>query len=283
MLVENGFERLEAEQLVQKSKRQRTSEAPLFNQPGDEEEEASQPSVDIEVNDPPNLNTLPESTRKKVRADPSTGTVTYLERLVQGYLIEENGFSLDALVRDKYRLRRAVEARIDEHRNAAHHEHYETLLWGGDGAPAVTVDPEICFAFGPDYPYTALYDGEFEYVHHYYGPKQVGRMNREEAECAFFLDHQPEIEHWVRNLDQNQKYGFCLQTSSGKFFPDFVCKLADGRFLVVEYKGEHLRGGPDATEKENVGEVWAKRSEGRCLFTMVGNDDYEEQIRSLLS
>lgn len=438
VLVENGFERLEAEQLVQKSERQRETEAPLFNQSDDEEEEASQPSVDIEVNEPPNLNTLPESTRKKVRADPSTGTVTYrgsmsveerdhlkscfsdpdvkyqidraqqqlqehgggrvpapaekeapfevpqlvvrqgdafevfrethftdtdwrlsdfeatlpdyepsrpqgqrgavdtdeegelkiqflddvrrqltllsedrrwavsdlvywldrtiphhdirpqdavsfLERLVQGYLIEENGFSLDALVRDKYRLRRAVEARIDEHRNAAHYEHYETLLWGGDGAPAVTVDPEICFSFGPDYPYTALYDGEFEYVHHYYGPKRVGQMNREEAECAFFLDHQPEIEHWVRNLDQNRKYGFWLQTSSGKFFPDFVSKLTDGRFLVVEYKGEHLRGGPDATEKENVGEVWAKRSEGRCLFAMVGNDDYEEQIRALLS
>jgi len=42
-------------------------------------------------------------------------------------------------------------------------------------------------------------------------------------------------------------------------------------------------GGPDATEKENVGEVWAKRSNGQCLFAIVGKEDYEEQIRSLLS
>jgi type III restriction enzyme len=62
-----------------------------------------------------------------------------------------------------------------------------------------------------------------------------------------------------------------------------VCKLSDDRSLVVEYKGTHLRDGPDATEKKNVGEARAQQSDGRCLFTMVGKNDYEERIRSLLS
>jgi type III restriction enzyme len=439
VLVENGFEPLEADQLVQKSERQRQSEAPLFTPPDDEDADtAAEPSVDIKVDEVPNLNDLPDSTRQKVSADPSADTVTYrgsmsdddrdalkecldnpdmeykidhaqhrirekrgertpapaeqgrpfevprlvvrqgdafetfrethftdtdwrlsdfdatlpsyepsrpqgrrgavdtddegelkiqflddvrqqltllsenqqwdvsdlvywldrtiphpdirpqdsttfLERLVQNHLIDERGFSLDALVRDKYRLKRAVEARIDEHRTAAHEKHFERLLWGGDGAPAVTVDPEVCFELDEGYPYTALYDGEYKFVNHYHGADRVGQMNQEEAKCAFFLDRHSEIEYWVRNLDQNRRYGFWLQTASGKFYPDFVCTLADGRTLVVEYKGEHLMGGPDATEKENVGEVWAKRSNGRCLFTMVGADDYKEQIRSLLS
>jgi type III restriction enzyme len=200
---------------------------------------------------------------------------------VQNYLIDEQGFSLDALVRDKYSLKRAVEKRIDEHRDAAHDRHFERLLWGGDGQAAVTVHPDVCFSFDADYPYRALYDGEYEFFTHYY--EAVGQMNREEADCAFFLDRCPDVEYWVRNLSQNRKHGFWLQTASGKFYPDFVCKCSDGRTLVVEYKGEHLMEGPDATEKKNVGEVWAQRSGGHGLFAMVGKDDYEDQIRSLLS
>jgi hypothetical protein len=30
------------------------------------------------------------------------------------------------------------------------------------------------------------------------------------------------------------------EASAGCFYPDFVCKLKDGRILVVEYKGGHL-------------------------------------------
>jgi type III restriction enzyme len=437
VLVENGFEPLEAEQLVQESERQRKRDAPLFDQPAnDGGDEAREPSVDIEVDEPPNLNRLSDETRKKVEADPETGTVTYrgsmsdeerddlkrcfdnpdtkyqvdraqqalqehdggrvsspaeagnsfevpqlairqgdafevfreshftdtdwqlsdfdatlpdyepslpqgrrgsidtgdegdlqihylddvrrqltlladerewtvsdlvhwldqsiphpdirpqdavsfLERLIQRHLIDERGYSLDALVRDKYRLKRAVEARIDEHRTAAHDRHYEQLLWGGDGEAPVTVTPDVCFSFDENYPYRALYDGDYQFVNHYYDP--VGQLNDREADCAFVLDRQPGITYWVRNLAQNRKHGFWLQTASGKFYPDFVCKLADDRTLVVEYKGTHLRGGPDATEKENVGEAWAQQSDGRCLFTMVGKNDYEERIRSLLS
>jgi len=439
VLVENGFEPLEAEQLVQESEQQRQSEAPLFNQSsGDDGTSTQDPSVEIETTEIPDLNQLPDSTRQKVDADPSTGTVTYrgtmnneerdalkkcfsdpdvqyqvdqaqqrlqekrggrvtppaeqgssfevprlavrqgdafetfrethikdtdwrlsdfeptlpgyeprlpqgqrgavdtgeegelsirflddvrrqltllsgdqqwsvselvrwldrsiphpdirpqdsiafLERLVQGYLLDEQDFSLDALVRDKYRLKRAVESRIDEHRAAAHKQHYDRMLFGGDGAPSVTVTPEMCFEFDEDYPYTSLYNGEYEYVNHYYGPDRIGQMNQEEAECAFFLDRQPEIEYWVRNLEQNRKHGFWLQTASGKFYPDFVCKCTDGRTLVVEYKGEHLMDAPDATEKENVGAVWAERSEGQCEFIMVGMDDYREKIDGSLS
>jgi type III restriction enzyme len=434
--VENGFEPLEAEQLVQESERQQQASAPLFSQSGtDGSTETQEPTVEIETRETPNLNQLPNSTRQKVTADPSTGTVTYrgdmsaderdalkacfsdpdvqyqveqaqqrlrekaggrvtppvengatfevpqlavrqgdafevfrethitdtdwrlsdfeatlpgyepsrpqgqrgavdadeegglnirflddvrrqltmlsddrrwsvsdlvvwldrsiphpdirpqdsvafLERLVQNDLLDEQGFSLDALVRDKYSLKRAVEKRIDEHREAAHDRRFQRLLWGGDGEAAVAVRPDVCFSFDTEYPYRALYDGDYEFVNHYY--EAIGQMNGEEAECAFFLDRQPEIDYWVRNLSQNRKHGFWLQTASAKFYPDFVCRCEDGRVLVVEYKGEQYRGRPKAEGKKNIGEVWAKRSDGHCLFGLVGKDDHEDQIRSLL-
>ncbi|MGB8992088.1 MAG: hypothetical protein WCD80_08545 [Desulfobaccales bacterium] len=69
-------------------------------------------------------------------------------------------------------------------------------------------------------------------------------------------------------------HAFWLQTSTDKFYPDFVCKLKDGRYLVVEYKGEHLMN-EDAMEKKALGELWEKRSEGNYLFVMPTAKVYE--------
>jgi len=70
-----------------------------------------------------------------------------------------------------------------------------------------------------------------------------------------------------------------MQTSPDKFYPDFVCKLKDGRVLVVEYKGGHLINS-DSKEKEALGELWAKRSGGACLFVMPTNKGYEAISRT---
>ena len=199
---------------------------------------------------------------------------TYLERLIQRHLMEERGFSLDELIRDKYRLKRAIETRIADHRTEAHQQSFQTLLYGGDGDAAVTVDPDVCFDFGPEYVYRSLYDGPYRFKRHYYGPDKIGDMNGEEADCARFLDDLPIMRHWVRNPHRKPRHGFWLQTSTDKFYPDFVSKLRDGRILVVEHKGGHLASGDDATEKENVGSVWAERSDGRCLFVMTTGNDF---------
>jgi type III restriction enzyme len=96
----------------------------------------------------------------------------------------------------------------------------------------------------------------------------------EEFRCAQFLDSMvPEIKSWVRNLDQPPAQSFWLQTSTDRFYPDFVCLLNDGRYLVVEYKGEDRWSNADSTEKRNIGELWAKRSGGRCLFVMPKGEE----------
>jgi type III restriction enzyme len=45
--------------------------------------------------------------------------------------------------------------------------------------------------------------------------------------------------------------------------------LRNGKILVVEYKGGHLAHNPDTNEKERLGNLWAERSEGQCLFRMI--------------
>ena len=77
------------------------------------------------------------------------------------------------------------------------------------------------------------------------------------------------MRHWVRDLDSDPVAGFWFPISSGRFYPDFVCGLMDGRLFVTEYKGEHLRSVSKEIEKAQVGRLWAERSAGRCRFAML--------------
>ncbi|WP_157933020.1 hypothetical protein [Roseovarius salinarum] len=51
---------------------------------------------------------------------------------------------------------------------------------------------------------------------------------------------------------------FSLPRIGRRFFPDFVAKLRDGRLFVVEYKGEHPIGAPEAREKDAIGRICAR-------------------------
>jgi type III restriction enzyme len=122
-----------------------------------------------------------------------------------------------------------------------------------------------------------VYEGDFQFKKHFYGPKVgelIGKTSAgkvpEEFRCAQYLDSLPEVEYWVRNLARKSS-SFRLQTSKDWFYPDFVCKLTDGRVLVVEYKGAHLYDG--AEEKRLIGTVWASRSGGKCLFVMPSDNN----------
>lgn len=94
-------------------------------------------------------------------------------------------------------------------------------------------------------------------------------MNSEEVECARIIAHDERVETWVRNLEREPKLSFWIQTSSDKFYPDFVAKLKNGKSLAVEYKGGHLANNPDTIEKERLGKLWEERSDGQCFFEMV--------------
>lgn len=197
-------------------------------------------------------------------------------------LIERRNISLNQLVLDKYKLRTAAEAKIDQHRRSMHHKAFQQLLFGDD--ESVMVTPENSFQYPLDprrYVYSKPYRGRYLFRKHYY--PEIGDLNSEgeEFECAQFIDQLEEIDFWVRNPARRPEHSFWLQTSTDKFYPDFVCKLNDGRFLVVEYKGSHLRWNEESKEKKALGDLWSKRSNGLCLFVMPSDKDYAAISRTI--
>jgi type III restriction enzyme len=187
-------------------------------------------------------------------------------------LLDERGLTLSQLVHNKYRLRAAIVARIDAYRKAAQEEAFQSFL-DLDTSP-LTVTPECCFTYDPQrYSYNQPYKGGYTFKKHYY--PRIGAFDSvEEEQCAQYIDSLPEVEFWVRNPARGSQ-ALWLQTATDKFYPDFVCRLRDGRHLVVEYKGADRWGNDDSREKRAIGKLWEKRSEGMCLFVMPKGKDFD--------
>ena len=141
-----------------------------------------------------------------------------------------------------------------------------------DGGWDLHVAPSHAFRFDPAvYPVPAnrRYAGKIRFAKHFYPVVANLKDGGEEHACAVAIDAHAKVKHWVRNLDSDPVAGFWLPTSAGRFYPDFVCELADGRVFVAEYKGEHLRTVPKEIEKSQVGRVWAAVSGGKAVFATL--------------
>jgi type III restriction enzyme len=199
----------------------------------------------------------------------------FIHRVLTG-LLESRGLTIDQLAGQKFRLRTAIADKIDHHRRAAAVQAYQRVLFSAD-AEAIEVSPEVCFDYSEDrYSPNWYYEGAYTFRNHYFR-RVVGELKGEgeQYECAFFLDQLDAVKYWVRNLERRADSSFWLQTSTDKFYPDFVALLTDGRILVVESKGEHLWSNDDSKEKRAVGDLWADRSNGQCLFVMPKGVDWQ--------
>ena len=89
------------------------------------------------------------------------------------------------------------------------------------------------------YPEERCYRGGWRPSRHFLGPGRVpafdGKEDGEEMQCAQALDRLPGLKYWIRNVARHPA-SFWLPTAAGRFYPDFVARLDDGRRLVVEYK-----------------------------------------------
>ena len=89
------------------------------------------------------------------------------------------------------------------------------------------------------------------------------------------------MKHWVRNIPQQREASFHLPTAKNEFYPDFVCELLDGTLAVIEYKGGHLVSNDESRAKDDVGNQWAKSSNGKCRFIMVRPQKEDTQHRTI--
>jgi type III restriction enzyme len=189
---------------------------------------------------------------------------------VVAHLANEQRIPLVSLARVRHVLAQRISIRIEELRAAAAGKRFKQLVL--DNGWKLFVDAARSFEFLPGryaVPAMERYRGKWRFDKHFYPVLAKLRDATEEFKCAVAIDSHPEIKHWVRNLERDVDGAFWLPTSYGKFFPDFVSELVDGRILVIEYKGEHLRNVPKEIEKDQVGRLWAEKSGGRCLFLMA--------------
>jgi len=202
-----------------------------------------------------------------------TQSTLFIRRAIE-QLVEDRGVSVDQLATEKFRLAAAVAALMDRHRMAIRRQGWQTLLFEPGGREIVT-HPAVFLLIGQDkYDPNWYYEGGYKFQRR--ALPLIGELKSqgEEFECAQYIDQMSQVKRWVRNLDHGDS-AFWLQTSSDRLYPDFVAELTDGRWLVVEYKGEHLWSNDDSKEKRAVGDLWADRSDGRCLFVMPKGPDFE--------
>lgn len=189
----------------------------------------------------------------------------YINRVL-AKLMDERGFTPEMLTAHRHRLAKALAIKYRTLRSDAKRQALEQLLFKEASGPAY-VTAAAKHRFDPNkYPVTKRYQG-LELPKHYY--EVIDNMNAEEIECARVISSLNGVDFWVRNIDREPESSFWIQTSSDKFYPDFVCLLKGGKYLAVEYKGMHLADGNDTKEKERLGDLWAARSNGLCHFLMI--------------
>ncbi len=191
---------------------------------------------------------------------------------------ERGKYTLDRLARLRFRLVDALSVLIERYRDERSKNAFESCLFGNQ--LEFRVSSELAITFDPDaYWPKSRYQGRIKFEKHL-NPSVIGDMNSEEEACAIVIERHAKVKRWVRNLER-MPTAFRLATSSDWFYPDFAAELADGRSLVVEYKGGQLVGSDDTAEKELVGAKWAKASAGRCVFVMAKDKDYDAVARAI--
>ena len=142
-----------------------------------------------------------------------------------------------------------------------------------------SVDTSNMVTFTSDNYHPNIDSRSHEFKKHKY--RYVDKLDsKEEYMVAKYIDELDGVVTWIKNIVKNPQESFWLQTATGKFYPDFIIKLTNGKTVVAEYKGKHLRN-DDTKRKEEIGEYWASMSK-ECEFLMLYVDDYKEKLKEVI-
>ena len=199
---------------------------------------------------------------------------------IVNHLVSIRKFTPEQLYGFRYLLKR----RIDWHVEAAYlkvrESAYQQVFGFEEHQYPLELDLENGFVldenlYKDDLPFIKFYDGNYQFSKHFLGPHRVPKFDGEkphgegeEFECAKLIDAHPNVDCWLRVL-ANHNQSFRLPLAHTWFYPDFVGLLKDGRFFVIEYKGEHLRHADDTVAKDAIGRLWAKQDTKKCLYATI--------------
>jgi type III restriction enzyme len=204
--------------------------------------------------------------RKLRQQDITQPVMLEFVRRAVAYLIEGQKIPLSALARWKFILAKVLIQKIGNHREQASRDNYQLALFSSQAKVETSFDFEFDFSptgYAPHWTYAGY---PYQFQKHYYSVVGELKNKGEEYDCAIALDMTDKVKHWVRNLERRN---FWLPLANGKFYPDFVAELTDGRILVVEHKGEVYATNDDSKEKCSIGALWEAKSEGKALFLMT--------------
>jgi type III restriction enzyme len=208
--------------------------------------------------------------------------VVFINEVIES-LIEKRKLHIEHLVFMRFKLRDTIKKKIEFYISEGKKKGFNTLfgisteLIVRESYDNLSVGQD--FVFPEDYPVNNYYKGRCEFYKHFYD--SISDLNGEEELCAQNIDSNPNVDYWVRNLERQENHSFWLQTSTDKFYPDFVVKLKNDVIVVVEYKGENLFDTPDSREKRLIGHYWAMLTQGKCRFVMLNGKDWDSLNKAL--
>jgi type III restriction enzyme len=196
---------------------------------------------------------------------PLSQSQPWLSKVVNG-LIAGRGMQRGMVVRRRHELAEVLRAKVADHGRQQTRKATNMLFETMPDA-VLTSDEHGVWIEEQEYRPAKLDDSGVRFAKHAFS--QVAAMNGEELLCAQQIDAHENVERWIRNPEHESQGGFWLPKSPGRFFPDFIVELKDGRILLVEYKGKDRAQNPEELHKKSVGELWAARSDGLCGFAWV--------------
>ncbi|MFW2545466.1 DEAD/DEAH box helicase [Primorskyibacter sp. 2E107] len=204
-----------------------------------------------------------------------------------GKLLEREGVTARTLIDWQHQIAARIRWKVAEIHKIERETAHQIMLFDdlakptSDAAAVVRFDDQV-YRTVPTQPIGAM-----RFQRHLLGadraPLLDGDLNGDEFQCAWSLDSLDAVDVWVRNVAKHPD-SFWLPRVGSRFYPDFVARLNDGRIFVVEYKGEHLVGAPEAREKDRIGRLWAKTTGNVFLMVrkMAHGVDAGGQMRAIL-
>ena len=202
---------------------------------------------------------------------PKAQSQAWLVRVVNSLLADRKA-DLPILVRKRHELADAAIRRISAHGRKQVRAAANLLIAGQSPRQLETSMDRPVVLSEQDYGPYRLYRGVFGSLKKHAFTLIADMDNDDEAECAKLINEHPNVKRWVRNLAHESAGGFSLPLSPGRFFPDFIVELNDGRMALVEYKNAKLAKAEP--HKKDVGDLWAARSSGTCVFAWVVERDW---------
>ena len=96
---------------------------------------------------------------------------------------------------------------------------------------------------------------------------EEGNMDKLETALVREFTSLPNIKWWHRNIS---KQGFCINGFINHY-PDFIVMTQNGKIILVEPKGEHLKN-DESREKIELGRAWKNAAGNQYRYYMVFRD-----------